>query len=396
MSDFKYVAVDSNGKKTHGRIQAGSEHAVAEQLRNQGLLPIKISPAHSFRQRGKKISHQDRELFTRQCASLLKAGVPLSEAVQTIAQQSDKPSVKKILTEIHNQLNQGVSLSLALTQSEGQFSKAFCASVAAGEQTGKLDLVLAQLADQLAAQQTVRDKVRQALLYPTMMTIVAFSIVAFLLTYVVPKIIAVFDREGQTLPFVTRILLGISRHLQSFYWLYLLIIVLGVVGLKFALRNQDIRRTIQARIVGLPLIGRLLKLNFTTQYYHSLALLMSAGVDILNAMRIASELISWLPLRDALDEAREKVREGAGLAQALSDTDYFTPLTLHLVASGESSGHLDTMLAHAADNQAQELTRTIDTGLSLFEPCLILLMGGIILFIVLAILLPVFSYDQLI
>ena len=246
------------------------------------------------------------------------------------------------------------------------------------------------------AQQKMRQKVQQALIYPSLMVFVSVSIISFLLTFVVPKIIDVFHSTGQSLPEVTQVLITISHGLRKYGLYGIIAIILAVLAFLRGLRNEKFKRRWHLFLLKLPLIAFIIRSVNTARYAHTFGILSAAGVSVLEAMRVSASLITNLPMKTSILEASNRVKEGSNISYALKQTGYFSAMTIHLIASGENSGRLEEMLERAADNQDGEVSRLIETGLTLFEPMIILFMGGIILFIVLATLLPIFSMEQLV
>lgn len=402
MPAFQYVAVDKLGQETKGVLEGDSEKQIRQLLRQKQLTPLsvkavkekKASTSVSFSRR-QRLSQSDLTLFTRQLATLLNAGMPLEETLQATAEQTEKQKVKSIILAVRSRVLEGHSLATGLRDFPESFSNLYAATVAAGEHSGKLDHVLERLADYIEKQQAMKQKVQQAMIYPAIMTTVSVLIVIFLMIYVVPKMVNVFTSADQQLPMMTTALIGFSHGLQH-YGIYILIaIILAFIGIKTLLsRSENARIKFHSIILSLPLVGKSVRVVNTARFSRTLGILSGSGVPILDAMSTASNLVNNIPMHNAMVAATHKVREGLHINKALKQTKFFPPMSLHLIASGESSGQLEAMLERAADNQDNEMTRLIDTLLTLFEPLLILVMGAIVLFIVMAILLPVFSLNQ--
>ncbi len=405
MSVFNYIAYDKNGKERKGVLEGDTPKKIRQQLREQGLTPIGVSTVskslkikHQKKKGGwqKRFNINDLALLTRELASLLASGMPVEEALLAVSEQNEKPHIKRIILAVRSKVMEGYSLAVGLNDYPEVFPEVYRATVASGEQSGHLDAVLNHLANYTEQQQHMRQKIRQALVYPALMTAVSIAIVAFLLVVVVPKMIDVFQDTGQQLPILTRLLLGLSESLQV-YGLYLAggIFLLGY-ALRYSLKKPKLRKSFHRFLFLLPIFGKSIKTVNTARFARTLGILCSSGVPILDAMRISSELISNLPMKEAVQEVIHKVREGTAIHHALKKTGYFQPVTLHFIANGEKSGNLEEMLHRAAENQERHVSMLLETTLSLFEPLLILLMGGIVLFIVLAILLPMFEMTQMI
>jgi general secretion pathway protein F len=402
MPAYQYSALSPEGKTQRGVIEADSDKQLRTKLREQGLTPLQVTLITSNKKtlgtslyRRKRISINDLALLTQQLATLLAAGLPVTESLKGVAEQSEKSLIKSILMSVRSRVLEGHSLANALSNFPQAFSELYCATIAAAEQTGHLDVVLKRLAEYLERQQHIRHKVQQALVYPSLMSFVAIGIVGFLLAYVVPRIISVFSNTGQALPNTTLLLLAISHFIGHFGLATLLILALLLYGGQRLLKKEEYRRRWHFFLLKIPLIGYNIRTLSTARFARTFGILFAAGVPILDAMRASAKLITNLPIREAITDATARVREGMALHRALKQTNYFSAMTIHLIASGEASGRLEEMLERAANSQDQSVTRLIETGLTLFEPLIILFMGAIVLFIVLAILLPIFNLDQM-
>lgn len=408
MTAFQYTAVDKAGRRVKGVAEADSARLVREQLREKNLMPVQIevisgqqkkqkkSATHflSFSFGGKKISPADLSLITRQMATLLQAGIPIDEMLGAVSQQTEKQSTKEILLGVRAKVLEGYTFAEGLNDFPSAFPELYRTTVAAGERSGKLEHVLNQLADYTEKQHYIRQKISQALIYPIMMTSVSLSIVVFLLIYVVPKIVAVFSQTSQTLPFATQVLINTSSFLQHF-GLYLIIALMIFIFLfRQALKKEPFRRRVHSLILKVPVIGRAVKTINCARFGRTLGILNAASVPVLEAMQASAGLVKPLPMLDKIELAISQVREGAPISLALQKTGFFVPMFIHLVASGEASGQLDTMLEKASNYLENDVEGLIQTALTLFEPMMILVMGGIVLYIVLAIMLPIFALDQ--
>ncbi len=406
MPAFNYTALDNTGKETSGVLEADTAKHIRQQLRLQGLLPIDViqvnkkaktdTTGFSFGRLFNRISVSDLALFTRQLATMLSASIPLEEALLSVAEQSEKKHIKSIIMAVRGRVLEGFGLAQAMADFPRVFSTLYCSTIAAGEKTGRLDLVLERLADFSERQHEVRQKILQALIYPAIIIMASISIVAFLLSYVVPKIITVFQNNGQVLPDATIILIAISHFIQN-YGLYVIILLLALAVMWWQLIKQaHIQLWWHKMVLRLPLFGRTSRLINTSRFAHTLAILTSAGVEVIDAMTTATETTHNLVIQQSLQKATRQVREGVMIYRALKETGYFPAMSIHLIASGENSGKLEAMLQRAASNQERDVERRINILLTLFEPVIILIMGGVVLFIVLAILLPIFNLDQLV
>lgn len=399
MGAYKYQALKKNGHSAKGVLEADSERHARQLLRDRGLIPTHIqilTQQRSSSNRKSKISASDLSLFTRQLATLLAAGIPLEESLRGVSEQTDKDKVRELIIGVRTKVLEGYGLAQAMSYYPFSFPELYRSTVGAGEQTGHLDVVLEKLADYTENQQQTRQKIQQALIYPIIMIIVSISIISFLLSFVVPKIIEVFTDSGQTLPGMTQALIHLSNFVKS-YGLYVLLgILLVFYAFKKSLNNIKIRTIWHRLLLKLPVISYLVKTINVARYIHTFGILFAAGVSILETMRVAASLVTNVIMKQSFDIATIKVKEGSGISEALKETGYISPMAIHLIASGEKSGQISTMMTRAATHLDIEVKRLIDTSLTLLEPLVILFMGAIVLFIVLATLLPIFSMEQLI
>ncbi len=405
MGAYEYKALDARGRERKGTLEGDTPRNVRQMLREQGLTPLEVVTAaqkeRSDRPRlslglGRSISASDLALLTRQIATLVRSALPLDEALQAVAQQTEKPRIQNILLAIRARVMEGHTLAYGLAEFPHVFPEIFRATVAAGEQTGHLDAVLERLAEYAEKRQALQQKLSVAMIYPIVLVLMAFVIITAMLTYVVPKVVGVFDNIGAELPLLTRMLIASSDFLTgNWYWL-----LGGVVAIAFFLhrwlQRPDPKRRFHRFLLRLPMIGRVTRGMNTARFARTLAILAGSGVPVLEALRISGEVVNNIPMREAIDEATLRIREGSGIAKALEARRLFPPMTVHLIASGESSGQLETMLERAADAQEREMETLLATFLGLLEPALILFMGMMVLLIVLAILLPIFKLNQLV
>lgn len=406
MPAYHYLAIDASGAEKKGVIEAENEKHARQLLRDKSLAPINVRSAHpakNIKKQGflaaifKKNHLTSKELaaITRQFATLLSAGLPIEEALLAVGEQSDKARSKSLILAVRSKVVEGHALAAALGEHPDAFSDLFCATVAAGEKSGHLDKVLLRLADYTEQQWKLRQKLSTALIYPIMIVFVALSIVGFLLEYVVPKMVAVYGHLNQSLPMMTEILIAASDFLKNDGLYLLLILVLAAFFWWRALKKSAIlREKTHLFLLRLPLIGYALKTANTARFAQTLAILSASGVPMLEAMTIATQLVMIIPMKKALGEAVNRVREGGAIHLALKQTGYFSPISTHMIASGEASGQLENLLQRVAANQEDEIKNMIDVGLALFEPAVILIMGAIVLFIVLAVLLPIFQLNE--
>lgn len=398
MGAYQYQALKKNGSANKGVIEADSERHARQLLREQGLIPTQV---HALAQQRTgntkgKISAADLSLLTRQLATLLAAGIPVEESLRGVSEQTEKDKVREIIIGIRAKVLEGYGLAQAMSYYPNAFPELYRATVGSGEQTGRLDLVLEKLADYTENQQQTRQKVQQALIYPILMILVSTAIISFLLTFVVPKIIEVFTSSGQTLPGMTEVLIRISDYIKSYGLYTLMALIILFAGFKKSLSNIKIKTAWHRLLLKLPIISYLVKTINVARYIHTFGILFAAGVSVLETMRVSASLVTNVVMRQSFDTATLRVREGSGISEALKETHYISPMAIHLIASGEKSGQLSSMMERAASHLDNEVKRLIDTSLTLLEPLVILFMGAVVLFIVLATLLPIFSMEQLV
>lgn len=398
MGAYQYLAVTQTGSASHGILEADSEKHARQLLREQQLIPTQVQLSLSQPKRRKdKISPQDLSLVTRQLATLLAAGIPVEESLRGVSEQSEKDKVRSLIMGVRSFVLEGYGLAQAMDHYPNSFPELYRATVAAGEQTGKLEVVLEKLADYTEKQQITRQKIQQALIYPSLMIIVSVSIISFLLAFVIPKIIEVFTNSGQSLPEMTKVLIFLSRFIKQ-DGIYL-VITCGVLFFSFNYclkRYANFKWYWHQRLLRLPMVSYLIKATNNARYIHTFAILFSAGVNVLETMNVSAKLVTNEIMRHAFNHATLSVREGLSIHKALQQTKFLSPMILHLIASGEKSGQIPTMMERAANQLDHDVTRIIDTSLTLLEPLIILIMGAVVLFIVLSTLLPIFSMEQLI
>ncbi|HHX6212265.1 TPA: GspF family T2SS innner membrane protein variant LspF [Legionella pneumophila] len=398
MGAYQYQALKVNGSISKGVIEADSERHARQLLREQGLIPTQVQTLTQQRAASSKskVSAADLALLTRQLATLLAAGIPVEESLRGVSEQTEKDKVRELIIGVRSKVLEGYGLAQAMAQYPNAFPELYRATVGSGEQTGRLDVVLEKLADYTEKQQQTRQKVQQALIYPLLMIIVSTAIISFLLTFVVPKIIDVFTESGQTLPPMTKLLINLSQFIKSYGLYSLVTIIVALIGFKKSLSNIKIKTAWHQFMLKLPIVSYLVKTINVARYIHTFGILFAAGVSVLETMRVSSSLVTNIVMRQAFDFATLRVREGSGISEALKETKFISPMAIHLIASGEKSGQLSDMMERSASHLDNEVNRLIQTSLTLLEPMVILLMGAVVLFIVLATLLPIFSMEQLV
>jgi general secretion pathway protein F len=403
---YEYTALDAGGNERSGVLEGDGPRQIRQKVREQGWLPLHVAEVSEQKKEGggrrrpfvlqRGVSAAELSLITRQLATLVGSGLPLEEALEAVAQQCERPALKRVMVAVRSRVLEGHALAVALADFPRVFSELFRATVAAGEQSGYLHIVLERLADYTENRQALQKDIMQALIYPVFLVIIAVLMVTGLLTYVVPQVVQVFADIGQELPRLTRWLIASSEFLRQYgVWLVLLLVA-GTVVARLLLRNETMRVRYHRLLLRLPLLSRLVRGLNAARFSRTLSILIDSGVPLLDALRIASQVITNLPMRQAVTEAALRVSEGTSLHRSLERSGYFPPLTIHLVASGESSGKLEAMLDRAATSQERDLSAAIQLVLAILGPAVILLMGGMVLLIVLAMLLPIFELNQLV
>ena len=403
MGAFEYVALDKAGKEARGLLEGDTPKHVRQQLRDRSLLPVKVTEVaqkEARRQRSfslrRGISPGELALVTRQLASLSQSGLPLEEALLAVSQQNDQPRTKSILLGVRAKVMEGRTLADGLAEFPQAFPELYRATIAAGEQSGHLDLVLERLADYTEARQELRQQITNAMIYPIALIVMAVAIISFMLATVVPRIVEVFENTSGELPGLTRGMIATSDFMRD-HWLLLIIGISALIyGAWWLLQKDGPRRRYHRFLLRVPITSRLTRGINTARFTRTFSILAGSGVPILEAMKISAEVIENLPMRDAVGEAAIRVREGGSISKSLETSRLFPPMMIHLIASGEAGGRLEEMLSRAANGQEREVNGLIATLLGILQPLLIVIMGGIVLTIVLAILLPIFEIKNLI
>jgi general secretion pathway protein F len=405
MPAFRYEAVDEGGVTRKGVVNADTARSARSDLRGQGLTPITVDAISSqvdaagvakSRGFGEKLSQVELALFTRQLASLLEAGLPLEQAFTALLEQAERAYVRDLVASIRAEVMGGVSFSDALSRHPRDFAEIYRALVAAGEQIGQLARVLSRLADYIERSNALVQKVRLAFIYPAIVTVVAFAIVIFLLTYVVPQIVSVFANTKQKLPVLTVMMLAVSNFVRS-YGIFVAIAAIGAfVAWRRALRNPELKKRFHSWLLTAPVYGKFERSMNTARFASTLAITTGSGVPILRALETSRDTLSNVAMKALVEEAAASVREGVGLGRALSAQKHFPPMLVHMIRAGEITGELPAMLERAAASQQADLERRALTIAGLLEPALILAMGVVVLLIVLAVLMPIIEINQLV
>lgn len=420
MAAYAYQALDTNGRKRNGVVEADTERQVRQQLREQGLIPVAVELAEDSsvaggaarssaasaaggssgllewltRPRVRRVKAADLALVTRQLATLVAAAMPIEQALYAVAEQTDKARLQNLIMAVRSKVVEGYSLAESMAEYPHVFDKLFTAMVAAGERSGHLDKVLERLADYTEQRNKLRGQLIQALVYPTVLTLVALGVIIFLLVSVVPQIVSQLATLDQELPPITAALITVSEFLQSFGPYILLGLLLGLVFLKQWLRLPARRDRFDGWVLRVPLFGTVIRGVNTARFARTLSILAASAVPLLEGLRITGRVLTNRAMQIAVGEAADRVREGSSLRAALAQTKLFPPMMLHMIAAGEKSGELEQMLGRAADNQDRDFETTMNVALKIFEPMLIVVMAGIVLLIVMAIIQPILALNQ--
>jgi general secretion pathway protein F len=406
MPAFEYQALNTSGRTVKGVLDGDAERQVRAALRDKGLIPLKVQvihtestgtgakPTFSLRRRG--ISSSELSLITRQFATLIRAGLTIEECMNALIEQTESSATRAVLAAVRGRVMEGQSLARSLAAYPRTFPDIYRALIDAGEQTGRLGEVLERLAEYTENREALQQKVMLAFIYPAVVIVASVVVVSVLMVSVVPQVTRVFVNTGQTLPFATRVLIAIADAFRASGLFILLGLIGAGVGARLALKERHVRERWHRFLLTVPLVGRLVRGVNAARFASTLGILTGSGIPLLNALQYAVQVVNNLPMRGAVEEALRQVREGGSLSRALARTKLFPPMVVHLIQSGESSGKLDAMLMRAGEVQAKELENWVRALTALLEPVLILVMGLIVLFIVLAILLPIFDMNQLI
>lgn len=405
MAAFEFQALDTKGKQHKGVLEADSARQIRQQLRDKGWMPLSVEAVNenkgkagrlSLFQKGPSLKTADLALITRQLSTLIAAGLPIDEALKAVSEQSEKQSVKSMVLSIRSKVLEGHTLADALKEFPRAFPHLYRATVSAGEHAGHLDGVLNKLADYTESQQEAQTKIKLAAMYPIILCVVALGIVIGLLTYVVPDIVEVFVRNGQQLPSLTQLMLDISYVITRYGLIIAILLVIMFSAFIYALKNNRFKYRYHQMLLTAPGIKNFTKSANTARYISTLAILTSSGVPLVDAMRIASQVVENLPIQESVKSATIQVSEGGSLSKALTVSGYFSPMMIHMIASGESSGELDDMLTRTSAQQQANLEATIEALVKMFEPLMLLTMGAIVATIVTAIMLPILELQNMV
>ena len=402
MADFDYVAIDPAGKERTGRVKADAIENARAKLDARKLFIVALTPGavESARKRAgmalrsPRLSPKELTLFTRQLATLTQVS-PLEESLRTIGRQSEQDHVRAIVGTVHSGVMEGRRLADALGAEPKSFPPLYRAMISAGESSGSLPTIMERLSDLMERQAIMRSKVLTAIAYPSVLATFAVFVVAALMIFVVPKVVEQFDTVGQALPLLTRIVMGVSAFLAAYWWLLLILIVLGGVGFWRAMKNERFRYRFDATLLGLPVLGKLIRDLHAARMARTLSTMVASRLPLMEGLTLTANTVHNRVLRRASDEIVEAIRGGGSLSAALRRAGVFPPLLVYLAASGESAGRLDTMLERAADYLEREFDAFTSTALAMLEPIIIILMGGIVAVIILSILLPILQLQSL-
>jgi general secretion pathway protein F len=408
MPAFLWEALDKDGNTQKGSRDAESIGALRQYLRQEGFVPVDVqeitrkpeafrrSLSPLFSTGVRKLSSRDLSILTRQLATLLNSGLPIDTALATMVQQVEKSKAKNLLVAIRAKILEGYTFAQALEFYSHVFPDYYIATVSAGERVGNVAMVLERLSDYLQSAYQIKNKVTLALIYPIFIVLVGISVVIALLAFVMPDILKVFENMNQKLPLMTQTLIAINHFIQVWGVYFLLVISLFLAVFRLLLNNEKVRKLWHSVLLRVPVYGRLLKERSIGKFTRTLSILLESKVNITHSMNIASDVVSVLPIKFGLQKAAQKVQDGNSIHMALSEIGYFPPILLSLIASGERSGSLAEMLRQGAKNQEEDTQTTLSLLVSVFEPVMILIMGAMVLFIVVAILVPIFEMNTLI
>ena len=403
MGAFEYTAVDPAGNQQTGVLEGDTAKQVRQLLRDKKLLPLTVTETaekESTRQQSagfrRSLSAADLAVLTRQLATLVQSGMPLEESLSAVGQQTENARLQSIVMGVRARVREGFSFADGLRDFPRAFPEIYRATIEAGEQSGHLDAVLERLADYTENRQELVQKVRNAMIYPALLVAFCLIIVTLMMTYVVPKVVGVFSSTGQDLPTPTAALIAISDFIQSYGWLVLLVVGALIFAFVRLLKKPGPKRSFDVFLLKTPLLGKIIRGLNTARFTRTFSIMTGSGVPILEGLKISAQVITNTPMREAVEEASLRIREGAPIGTSLGQGGYFPPLCIHLINSGEASGQLENMLNKAAGQQEREMDGLISTLLNILEPGMIIVMGVLVLSMVVALLLPIFEMNQLV
>lgn len=401
MPAYQFTAIDASGKQQKGVLEGDSARQIRQQLRDKEWIPVAVDPVENKEKNKssglfqKKITAYDLALLTRQLSVLVAAAIPLEEALRAVAKQSEKSHVQNLLISVRSKVLEGHSLAQGMQQS-GRFPDLYIATIAAGERSGHLDLILDQLSDYTENRFAMQKKIQGAMIYPTILMLMSFAIVMGLMTFIVPEIVKTFDQTKQALPWITVAMMNISDFIRH-SWLFILIgLFILIVFMSRFLRTPAGHYAFDRLTLKLPLFGKLSRGINSARFASTLSILTQSGVPLVDALKIGAAVSSNWVIRDAVNIAAERVTEGGNLATQLERCGYFPPMMVQMIKSGEASGELDRMLGRASTMQDREVSNFISTLLALLEPLMLVFMALIVLVIVIAVMLPIVNMNNMI
>lgn len=401
MPTYQFTALDSAGKQQKGRLEGDSARQIRQQLRDKNWIPLSVDAIEQKDKNQssgwfqKKFSAYDLALLTRQLSVLVAASIPLEEALRAVAKQSEKQHVQNLISSVRSKVLEGHTLAQGLQQS-GRFPELYIATIAAGERSGHLDLILDQLSDYTENRFAMQKKIQGAMIYPLILMLMSFAIIMGLMTFVVPDIVKTFDQSKQALPWITVAMMKASDFIRHFWpFLIVTIVIVSVLALRF-LKTSAGHYAFDRLVLKLPLFGKLSRGINSARFASTLSILTQSGVPLVDALKIGAAVSSNWVVRDSINIAAEKVIEGGNLATQLERSGYFPPMMVQMIKSGEASGELDRMLSRASEMQDREVTSFISTLLALLEPLMLVIMAGIVLVIVIAVMLPIVNMNNMV
>ncbi len=402
MEAFEYTSLDPAGKNQTGIIQADTEKHVRQLLRDKNLIPVKIEKMQSGvdsdagKKHNTKLRTGELPIIIRQLSTLLKAGLPLDEALSTITEQSDHKNSKKILITLRAKLMEGHALAYGMELFPKAFDELITTSVEAGEQSGNLDEVLLRLAEYLEQRQDMSKQSWMALLYPIILIVTSIAVVSGLMVFIVPKVIQVFEQNNAQLPAITQALLVLSSWVKKYGLAFFVAFMVAIVAFIFALQNQEFKYKWHKFLLKVPVMGGFIRIAQSARFTRTLGILTKSTVPIVQALSLSSKVIKNLAIKESVEKTAAQVREGSSLSQSLKANGYFPPMTIRLIHSGEQSGILSEMLERSADTQERDVNQKLTSIVSIMQPVAILIVGMMILLIVLAMLLPIFQMTSIV
>lgn len=403
MPAFEFRSLDQNGKVKKGVVEADSARQARQQIKSRGWVPLEVNPSREAKEpKGLaerlsltgRLKLAEQALVTRQLATLIRGGLPVEQALSAVARQTELPRVERIVLGVRSRVMEGFGLAASMAEFPRAFPELYRATVAAGEQSGHLEQVLEQLADYLETRQDTGRSVSQAMIYPAFIMGFSVLVIIFLMSVVVPKMAEVFNNMDQELPLLTRITIGASEFVQNWLWLMALTAVVAVVAFSRAMANPAFRHQVHVRLLGLPLVGGLIRTADSARLAGTLAILSRSGVPLVEALSICSEVVGNLAIRRSVADATRQVREGGSLSKALERSGWFSPMLVQMIASGEQSGELEQMLLRAADYQERNLSNSVQAMVNLLGPVMLLLMAGVVMLVVLSVILPMLNLNS--